>query len=445
MNKSQKLFESIGRLDDRDLAAALDYKAESPAKPRARFSVIMAAVIAAVGLMLMAFTYGDEILSAIFKRQTELIDDKIGHIDEFVTVGNITLTMDSVTVDEVISSDVRSFYGTYTVSFHNEDGNFDRGLKYSGYKLQSLFDASWDGDDVELRADGSKWITMHRADAFSFALSDFNEGLDKGLVEPSDTVTLTSHLCVGRYDDCRIIFYDLTSADGSIKYADEISVEFTVTEDVAKPLKQLSRYDPNIKFTIEDTIFMVREITVDVDKMYVVVYNPYGNTVNIGGVDCCAINYFTKLSNGEKFFEINKRYSDQYNEVRQYVGNIDNDEERKAYDEWMMSDERLETLTEMVEASTPTDDENILNECYELLVELNPECGAEITSISSHNCGYTLPATPDSIIATMSAEFSSPIYLDDIVRVYARKIGDPSVEVTIWVPAEDYNLKFAAK
>ena len=79
-----------------------------------------------------------------------------------------------------------------------------------------------------------------------------------------------------------------------------------------------------------------------------------------------------------------------------------------------------------------------IRDSYEILVEIKPESGAEISSVNTSYSGSG--ATVGEVIATMKAQFYSPIYVDDIVRVYARKIGDPTKEITIWVPADDKGL-----
>lgn len=81
----------------------------------------------------------------------------------------------------------------------------------------------------------------------------------------------------------RIIFYDLTSADGSVKYADEICVEFTVTKEEAKPLMQINYYEPNLTFEIENTEFLLMRIDLYSTRLYMEMSNPAGDSVSIGG------------------------------------------------------------------------------------------------------------------------------------------------------------------
>lgn len=453
MNKSQKLFESIGRLDDRDLAAALDYKAESPAKPKARFSVIIAAAVVAVSLMLMAFTYGDEIMNAIFKRQKELVDDKIGYIDESSTVGHIKLTVDKVVVNQKLNY-MDSIEAAYTVSFCKEGGVFDKGLKYGNYTIEFLIDADdprvTDKDSLEVQ-DGKKWYVWSgddpgSYDAFYPSILEINFGLDN----PSDTITLTSIPDLTLYGKSRLTFYDITSADGSIKYADEISVEFEVTEEKAPPLQQLCIDDPDIGFEVEGVEFIVTRIELTPEYMRVEVKNPTADRVNIGGKECYAINYFTKYANSDESIEFDKEIQALDAEKAEYYQQKyadlpDNAYIEKYYSEWLATDERAGLESELAKLTYETDDEKILAECYEIAVEIKPESGAQITNMNTSLCSWIVTETMTDIYAGMSAHFSSPIYVDDIVRVCARKIGDPSVEVTIWVPAEDNTLQSAAK
>ncbi len=445
-DKNEKLFYAIGKLKDSYIeeAYAENPKISKPKKSIKRIVMLAAAAMLSISLVITVAANSDAIIAAIFERRQNLVDNKIGHIDESATVGNITLTLESVTVENVFDDD--NIFANYTVSFHNNDGAFEGGLKYGGYKLQCIFDDSGNGTlhaDSEIDEDGRKWYTLNgdqpdKFEAFYPALSRINFGLD----DPSDTITLKSSPSYGMYGVNRIIFYDLTSADGSIKYADEICVEFTVTKEEAKPLQQLNYYEPNLPFEVENAEFMLVRIDVSTTRMLVEITNPTGDSVNIGGVECCAINYFTKLANTDEFFEKVKKYSERENEVElQLESEYDEREAQEKYGELSANDEELRRLNdEVLTAMKPTEDEKLLNECYEVVVELKPECGAEVVSMKTSCCGWAVPATPDTVSAGFVAEFSSPIYVDDIVRVYARKIGDPSEEVNIWVPAEDRGL-----
>lgn len=446
-DKNEKLFNAIGKLKDSYIeeAYAENPKLSKPKKSIKRIVMLAAAAMLSISLVITVAANSDAIIAAIFERRQKLVDNKIGHIDESATVGNITLTLESVTVENVFDDD--NIFANYTVSFHNNDGAFEGGLKYGGYKLQCIFDDSGNGTlhaDSEIDEDGRKWYTLNgdqpdKFEAFYPALSRINFGLD----DPSDTITLKSSPSYGMYGVNRIIFYDLTSADGSVKYADEICVEFTVTKEEAKPLQQLNYYEPNLPFEVENAEFMLVRIDVSTTRMLVEITNPTGDSVNIGGVECCAINYFTKLANGDEFFEKVKKYSEREDELRlQLESEYDEREAQEKYGELSANDEELRRLNdEVLTAMKPTEDDKLLNECYEVVVELKPECGAEVVSMKTSCYGWAVPATPDTVSAGLVAEFSSPIYVDDIVRVYARKIGDPSEEVNIWVPSEDRGLR----
>ena len=446
-DKNEKLFNAIGKLKDSYIeeAYAENPKLSKPKKSIKRIVMLAAAAMLSISLVITVAANSDAIIAAIFERRQKLVDNKIGHIDESATVGNITLTLESVTVENVFDDD--NIFANYTVSFHNNDGAFEGGLKYGGYKLQCIFDDSGNGTlhaDSEIDEDGRKWYTLNgdqpdKFEAFYPALSRINFGLD----DPSDTITLKSSPSYGMYGVNRIIFYDLTSADGSVKYADEICVEFTVTKEEAKPLMQINYYEPNLTFEIENIEFLLMRIDLYSTRLYMEMSNPAGDSVSIGGVECCAINYFTKLANGDEFFEKVKKYSEQENEVGlQLESEYDEREVHEKYSEWASNDEELRRLNdEVLTAMKPTEDEKLLNECYEVVVELKPECGAEVVSMKTSCCGWAVPATPDTVSAGFVAEFSSPIYVDDIVRVYASKIGDPSKEVNIWIPAEDRGLR----
>ncbi len=444
MNKSEsdKLLNAIGGVNDRwvkELMEEPDVKASHKVKPIVkRIIIAAAAALLSISLVITVAANSDAIIAAIFERRQNLVDNKIGHIDESVTEGNITLTMDSVKIDSLFYDD-NEFHGDFTVSFHNEDGIFENGLKYGGYKMQHILNVDSSGNlsgPMEIDGDGRKWYTLHgnkpqEFDAFYPALNYINFGLDN----PSDTITLESTTALGMYGVNRIIFYDLTSADGSIKYADELCVEFTVTKEEAQPLRQL-HYSPDITFEIEGVTFEIDEIYVEPDNMSIHFTNSNADRVNIAGVDCYAINYLTKLANSDEYFakdkeilELDAAASKQGETFEEQIENLT---------AWMMSDERVKLEGELGAMSEPTEDKNILNECYEILVEIKPESGAEISSVNTSYSGSG--ATVGEVIATMKAQFYSPIYVDDIVRVYARKIGDPTKEITIWVPADDKGL-----
>ncbi len=447
MNKyeSDKLLDAIGGVNDRwvnELMEEPAAKASHKVKPIVKRIVIAAAAaLLSISLVVTVAANSDAIIAAIFERQKNLVDDKIGHIDESVTEGNITLTLESVKIDSLYHND-NEFDGDFTISFHNEDGAFEKGLKYGGYKTEALFDADdpeYQKSDGEITNDGRKWCELEysswmgpESDGYDIFYSDIRE-INYGLDNPSDTITLTGDLSFGRYTDYRLTFYDVTSYDGSIKYADEICVEFTVTKEEAQPLQQL-HYSPDITFEIEGATFEIDDIYVYPDNMLMHFTNSNADRVNIAGVECYAINYLTKLANNDEYIAKDKEVSELDKAASKKGETIE--EQMENLTEWMMSEERVKLEGELVALSVPTEDQNILNECYEILVEIKPESGATITSVKSWYGGSSLGVA----FASMNAQFSSPIYVDDIIRVYAQKIGDPTKQVTIWVPAEDKGL-----
>lgn len=443
-DKNEKLFSAIGKLKDNYVEEAYSQHAENEKRSHSVKSIVIIAFAAVLSLSLMVTVAAnsDRLLEAIFERRQELVDDKIGHIYESSTVGNITLTMDSIVVENDGYNE--RFAGIWTVSFHNDGGLFQDGLKYSGYKIEALFGENKPsyGEAGEKAADGRIWYdigsysypeTMGQKDYDIFYADLYN--INYGIDNPSDTITLTGFWHNGYYSDCRLTFYGLTSYDGSINYADELSVEFTVSHDNAKLLTQLN-YEPDITFEIEGVTFEITDIQMDADGMNVHISNPALDRVNIGGVDCYAINYFTKLANSDEYIAKDKEVSEldaaksKQNEGESF------EEAMNRFTEWMMSDERAKLEGDVYALCVPTENQYILNECYELAVEINPESGAEIVSMSTDCSG----GSGEMIFAGMDVKFSSPIYVDDIIRVYARKIGDHSKEVTIWIPAEDKAL-----
>ena len=141
-DKNEKLFNAIGKLKDSYIeeAYAENPKLSKPKKSIKRIVMLAAAAMLSISLVITVAANSDAIIAAIFERRQNLVDNKIGHIDESVTEGNITLTMDSVKIDSLFYDD-NEFHGDFTVSFHNEDGIFENGLKYGGYKMQHILNA----------------------------------------------------------------------------------------------------------------------------------------------------------------------------------------------------------------------------------------------------------------------------------------------------------------
>lgn len=422
MNKSQKLFESIGRLDDRDLAAALDYKAESPAKPRARFSVIMAAAVVAVGLMLMAFSYGDEILNAIFKRQTELVDDKAAIINESVTVGEVTMTVDKVVVER--ESDL-NFDGQCYVTFRMDGGVFENGIAYSRVVIQKLADGQWQTDEV------LENVTMFEKEEWDY--SDF---------DPNSNEITQIYTLFGPYTDYRITFYDLSDRDGKTVYAKEISVDFTVKCNKVTPTTMLDLYtpDPAIEFELDGYRFQIHEIRMTPESFQIDVKNMDNDVIEASGRKFYAGNLLCDSWKSKEAADalIAER---EYSAIHEDAWSVDGSEDIKAE-----HDRLVAKLKEYPIMEQGLDDE-IHKYGYEIRVELSPKCGAKIRTDRQSHClpnvayknGFDDPVFVNSAVQAFG--FTSPIYIEDIVRVYAVKRSDPSVEVNIWVPAEDESLE----
>lgn len=202
-DKNEKLFRAIGKLNDDYIEEAYAESSEpKPAKSRKsikRIVMLAAAALLSVSLVITVAANSDAIIAAMFERRQKLVDDKIGHIDESVTEGNITLTMESVKVERRTISD--NFFGEFTVSFHNEDGNFENGIKYGGYMLEYRVK---DGEQPQLMEgatattdeNGQTWAKIdeyHTSDGNGEGYSPFKFNLDRinySLDKPSDTITL---------------------------------------------------------------------------------------------------------------------------------------------------------------------------------------------------------------------------------------------------------------
>ncbi len=446
-DKNEKLFNAIGKLKDSFIEESYTMP-EKPVKQKhgiKRLVMIAAAALMSVSLVITVAANSDAIIAAMFERRQNLIDNKIGHIDKSETEGNITLTMESVKVNSPSFDD--NFFGEFTVSFHNEDGNFDGGLKYGGFKLEYLVEeGAQPMAEAEVTKDenGQTWVKIDdysSENGFGEGYSPFKFNLDRihyGLDKPTDTITLTATYQCKWNTDYRLTFIDVTSYDGSIKYADNISVDFSVSEDEAQPLQQLDYKPEGVTFEIEGATFEIEEIQVYPDNMLMRFTNSNADRVNIAGTEYYAINYLAKLVANDEYLAKSKEFA-EFLEAVPDKGETP-EEEADNLGEWIMTDEGRKLWDELVELSKPVTDQAALNECYEIFVEVNRESGAEVVSTHTNFGGNNAVGSTDGLVAYMDAQFSSPIYVNDIIRVYAQKIGDPTKQVTVWVPAEDKGL-----
>ena len=447
-DKNERLFNAIGKLNDSYIEEAY---AENPKPAKSKKSVkrivmLAAAALMSVSLVITVAANSDAIIAAMFERRQKLIDDKIGHIDESVTEGNITLTMESVAVEQKTVDN--SIFGDFTISFHNEDGNFENGLNYAGFKLECLIKEGEQpiaGAQVSEDENGQKWALIDESnvsDGLSDRFSSFKFSLaaiDYGRNRQTDTITLSDHLQCEWGKDYRLTFIDVTSYDGSIKYADKISVDFSVSEDEAQPLQQLDYEPENATFELEGVTFEITKIEVYPDRMSMSFTNSNSDRVTIAGTEYYAINYLAKLTASDEYIAKNKEFAD-FLEACPEKGETE-DEQAEILSAWVATEEGRKIWDELVALTMQTvTDQAALNECYEIFVEINRESGAEVVSTQTYFSGSGPVGTTEGLNASLSANFSSPIYVNDIVRVYAQKIGDPTKQVTVWVPAEDKGL-----
>ncbi len=446
-DKNEKLFNAIGKLKDSFIEESYTMP-EKPVKQKhgiKRLVMIAAAALMSVSLVITVAANSDAIIAAIFERRQNLIDNKIGHIDESVTEGNITLTLESVAVEKRTIDNC--FFGEFTVSFHNNDGNFGSGMIYSGLRLEYLVKEGAqpiEGAQTSTDENGQTWVAIDdycTDDAFGEGYNPFEFNMQRinfGLDTPTDTITLTATYQCKWNTDYRLTFIDVTSYDGSIKYADNISVDFSVSEDEAQPLQQLDYKPEGVTFEIEGATFEIEEIQVYPDNMLMRFTNSNADRVNIAGTEYYAINYLAKLVANDEYLAKSKEFA-EFLEAVPDKGETP-EEEADNLGEWIMTDEGRKLWDELVELSKPVTDQAALNECYEIFVEVNRESGAEVVSTHTNFGGNNAVGSTDGLVAYMDAQFSSPIYVNDIIRVYAQKIGDPTKQVTVWVPAEDKGL-----
>ena len=127
-NHEDKLFSSIGRIDDDILDSALAY---SPAKTKTgrtisikkKITAIALAAVMCMGLVVTVTAYGSDIWAAITQRKRELIDDKSQVINKTVSAESGC----SLTIDNVAGGGGTGFF---YFSIHSGDEPFTKGRSF---------------------------------------------------------------------------------------------------------------------------------------------------------------------------------------------------------------------------------------------------------------------------------------------------------------------------
>ena len=458
-SNQDKLFSSIGKIDDDILDSALAYK---PAKIESRgaaisikkkITAIALAAVMCIGLVVTVSAYGEGIWAAITQRKRELIDVKSQVINKTVTAESGC----SLTVDNVAGGGGNGFF---YFSIHSGDEPFTKGLTYE--RLQVMYKTSPDltvtySEPVEM----GDWYTIYDdGDKMKGFFSNL-ERIEYDSDNPTSAVQYKLSAPETYNTTYKIIITGITSEDGSIKYADELSIEFDVDLTEKKTIAQVKfhRPDPEIEFELDGIKYQISEISMHDPYSFVIdIINKDEDVIEYEGKEYYAVNRFWDNSwYTKEWFDYNRQELTLYwNNPGIYSDDFTPPELKAEYDE--VCKKKAEALADSLQVSGYGIDENgkdypiILHEepynmSYNLHVELFPDCGASVKpdspNVNRTNPGVFLLADDGSEM-TMNIgttfKFTSPIYITDIKRVYVTKNSDPDFELTIYEPSKDLSL-----
>lgn len=458
-NNEDKLFSSIGRIDDDILDSALAYKPEKSASKgrtvsiKKKLTAIALAAVMCIGLVVTVSAYGNDIWAAITQRKRELIDDKSQIVNKTVTADSGC----SLTVDNVAGGGGSGFF---YFSIHSGDEPFTKGLKYE--RLQVMYKTSPElnitySEPVEM----GDWYTIYDDGDKMKGFFTTVERIDYDSNNPTSTVKYKLATAEFYNATYKIVITGITSEDGSIKYADELSMEFDVDLSERQTLSQVQfhRPSPEIEFELDGIKYQIFDLSM---------HDPYSFNINIINLNEDVIEY-----EGKQFYAVSgfcdsdwftKEWFDTLRKKLTIFFNnpgIDSDDftpkELKAeYDE--LCEKHSEALRDTLsiwgyginengEVYSEILHEEPYNMSYNLHVELFPDCGASVKpddpSVNLIDPGVSIledngPDMTMNIGTTF--KFTSPIYITDIKRVYVTKNSDPDFELTIYEPGKDESL-----
>lgn len=430
MKNSQRILDSIGKLSDSMIESAMSYENPenkrkkmdiSPARPMKKLAVSIIAAVLCVALAVTCFANAD-LIKSLFQREQELVDPYAIKVDNSVTVGDITLTIDKVTWGN-------DYYVYYTLK--NNKGVFENGLTFDRIVIR---ETPW---DVMIPTDGiigsSSTKEIGSDPTSSIAIAGY------GLENPSDTIStmFRASMLFGKYT---LAFENVTSYDGSIKYADEIVFDLElVAADEAEPQpdstpEQGGKVNVNgarRKLEITDNTFILEGKEFIINAIWL---SPYEMSFNIKEYRDETVNYF-----GYDFY-----YSS-------YIGGFDAGRSKEIVDEMA----KTYSFIEYDDAKT---DSEILSRAFEITDDLEPHkaeldalsykayitladsCTSEVIDINHHGyCPAERKLDDGSVDSYNSCDifiyFSTPVYEEEILEVYLLRESD-GARVTIYEKPE---------
>lgn len=459
-NNEEKLFSSIGRLEDDILDSALGYKKETSGNKGKVLSIkkltaIALAALMCIGLVITVSAYGSDIWAAITQRQRELIDDKSQYINESVTADSgITLT-----IDNIASNGARGFF---YFSIHSGKEPFTNGLKYEEFQVYYKTSPELNVTYAEPVKMGDWYLAFAEGDGIHGLLST----VEKIDYDPEKSMTSVQFLLNTPIHSTtyKIVIKGITSEDGTIEYADDMTIEFKVDQSKMENITQLMLFKPSpeIEFELDGSKYQIASINMEPYSLNITLINRDEDVMEYDGSEYYSITRFnSELWMKKDWFDCKKQALMFY-----YV-------HPEMYSPEGASDEIMAEYNELEEKASALLQENLIisnidydddgeyhtiilqqephSQSYDILVELKPDCGAEVVEnphTNYYNFGIQIlnPDTldPATLEMTMSErkgfEFSSPIYVTDIKRVYITKNSDPDFELTIYEPDKDESL-----
>ena len=455
-NHENKLLSSISRIDDDILDSALAYKPKkSENKVRTisikkKITAIALAAVMCIGLVVTVSAYGNDIWAAITQRKRELIDDKSQIINESVTAENGC----SLTVDNVIGDGAS---GIFYFSIHSGDEPFAKGLKFE--QIQLMYITSPDipvtyAEPVEM---GEWYVQYDNLDDVRSLFGGFDR-LEYDSASPVSTVQykLNSPVFTAAY---KLVIRGITSEDGSIKYADELEIEFNADQSKMQSLAQIDFHcpSPKIEFELEGHKYQVYCIGMSPYKFSISITNEDEDIIEYNGTEYYGVSRFDDhlWLTKEWFDYLEQEQTVAYSHPEIYSAEGASEEIKAKYNELKeketkaMSDSLQITKWEMKDGkyNTIINHQEPYSMCYNINVELYPECGASCKDEEGPDAragtGIAIPDinNPDMVQRVVQDfNFTSPIYITDIKRVYVTKNSDPDFELTIYEPSKDTSL-----
>lgn len=425
--KSDKLLDSIGSVSDRWVDEMMEeptVKASPNVKPVAKkLAVSLIAAVLCIALAVTCFANAD-LIKSIFQREQELIDPYALKVDNSVTVGDITLTIDKVTWGS-------DYYVYYTIK--NNKGVFENGLTFDRIVIRETpwdFMAPLDGI---IGSSSTKEIGSDPTS--SIALAGY------GLENPSDTISamFRASMLFGKYT---LAFENVTSYDGSIKYADEIVFDLELVElDEAEPQpdstpEQGGKVGVNgarRKLEIADNTFTIEGKEMIINAVWL---SPYeicfdmreyrDETVNYFGYDF----YYSSYIGG---FEANstKEIIDEMAKMNSYVKS--EADSAKPFSE-------IATRSFGITAELMPHRDELEALTYKVHVTLADSCAAEILHIQQEGVGTGESKLDDGSVDRYNSpcifiDFSTPVYEEEILEVYLLRESD-GARVTLYKKPE---------